>query len=97
MHKLDICNKSYLDFTKFEPNSVIYLDPPYLNHNHYQNKISYNDFYSWVNQINVPVYVSSYESPLQTVLEMKHRTTMNSAKSKEQSQRTERLFWNGVL
>ena len=99
LQRLEITNLSYADIDpkSFDEKSIVYLDPPYINTASYkEDGISHDDLYKWIAGIEVPVYLSSYESPLKPVKAMNHRTTLSAVpREKEKSERTEWLFWNG--
>jgi site-specific DNA-adenine methylase len=85
---------SDIDPKSFEPNSIVYLDPPYESTADYLNRINHKELYEWVSKIEVPVYISSYKSPLKPVMALNHRTTLHGGKTKKESKRVEWLFWN---
>lgn len=99
LERLELTNLDYKDIDpkSFKQGSVVYLDPPYINTATYeQDGISHDDLYKWIDQIDVPVYLSSYESPLKPVKAMNHRTTLSgTARELDKSKRIEWLFYNG--
>lgn len=64
LERLDI---STLDYREVEvlPDSVVYCDPPYRNTASYSGMegFSHEDFYSWLRNVEFPVWVSEYEMP----------------------------------
>lgn len=99
LQQLHITNLDHKDINpkSFKQGSIVYLDPPYINKAAYtENGISHEHLYQWIDKIEVPVYLSSYESPLKPVKAMTHRTTLSgSSKSIDKSRRIEWLFYNG--
>lgn len=71
--------KNYLNLV-FEPNSFIYLDPPYANTTQYTATINYQDFYEWVIRISQQNYViiSEYSMPAQFTCfkEIEHKKSL---------------------
>ena len=58
---LILSNLSYNEL-KFEENSVIYCDPPYIDSEQYKTKFNHEEFYNWArNQKNI--YISEYRLP----------------------------------
>ena len=93
--RLQISQKSYNEVV-IEPDSIIYLDPPYAGTNGYgKKKISDFDsdaLYSWIEKQTVPVYISEYEMPedrFECIWETKINSTLNADRPTES---TERLF-----
>ena len=93
--RLQISQKSYNEVA-IEPDSIIYLDPPYAGTNGYgKKKISDFDsdaLYSWIEKQTVPVYISEYEMPedrFECIWETKINSTLNADRPTES---TERLF-----
>lgn len=98
LQRLERKGASYKDIDpkSFEPYSIVYLDPPYEDTADYLNSIDHKELYEWIQKIKVPVYLSSYKSPLKPVMALKHRTTLKGGNCKESGARTEWLFWNEV-
>lgn len=98
LQRLERRGVSYIDIDpkSFEKTAIVYLDPPYEGTADYLNGINHNQLYEWIEKIEVPVYLSSYKSPLKPVMALNHRTTLNGGGSKEESKRVEWLFWNGI-
>ena len=93
--RLQISQKSYNEVA-IEPDSIIYLDPPYAGTNGYgKKKISDFDsdaLYAWIEKQTVPVYISEYEMPedrFECIWETKINSTLNADRPTES---TERLF-----
>ena len=93
--RLQISQKSYNEVV-IEPDSIIYLDPPYAGTNGYgKKKISDFDsdaLYAWIEKQTVPVYISEYEMPedrFECIWETKINSTLNADRPTES---TERLF-----
>jgi len=62
-HSITFTCKNYWEF-EFEPNSIIYCDPPYINTTGYGKQIfDFNRFDLWVDEMknkNIRVYISEY-------------------------------------
>jgi site-specific DNA-adenine methylase len=92
IQQIQITNMSY-DDVKIEPNSIIYLDPPYKKTRQYEKKVQHDTLMKWIKSQKTKVYVSSYEFNLPVVAEFKHRSTIPATANKEV---VEKLFlWNG--
>ena len=48
---------------RFEPDSVIYCDIPYIGTNSYKAGFDHDAFYDWAEKQEHPVFISSYEMP----------------------------------
>lgn len=48
---------------RFEPDSVIYCDIPYIGTNRYKAGFDHDAFYDWAERQEHPVYISSYDMP----------------------------------
>ena len=48
---------------RFEPDSVIYCDIPYIGTNKYKAGFDHDAFYDWAERQEHPVFISSYEMP----------------------------------
>ena len=48
---------------RFEPDSVIYCDIPYIGTNSYKAGFDHDAFYDWAERQEHPVFISSYEMP----------------------------------
>ena len=93
--RLQISQQPYNEVV-IEPDSIIYLDPPYAGTNGYgKKKISDFDsaaLYAWIEQQKVPVYISEYEMPedrFECIWETKINSTLNADRPTES---VERLF-----
>lgn len=94
LQNLHINNKSYEDIKITGNNPIIYCDIPYQGAEEYKESgFDHKRFYEWANDINYPVYVSEYNSPLEMVEMFKHRSSLSSTNNKKQV--IEKLFWNG--
>jgi site-specific DNA-adenine methylase len=93
LERLNITSVCYskVEITTPIDETVIYLDPPYINTGKYQNNICHDTFYEWVNKSPYKIYLSSYESHLRPVFEINHRSTFSSDNSKKV---VEKLFTN---
>lgn len=96
IEQLQITNKSYecVNIDKPTDETIIYLDPPYKDTEEYSKGICHKEFYEWVDKITkkgFKVYISSYESHLPCVLEIKHRSTLSATSNNEV---VEKLFCN---
>ncbi len=85
---------------KIPQNAIIYCDIPYRNTSGYLNGFDHEEFYKWVKEQKVPVFVSEYNSPLTQVAEWEKRKKKgNPSTMKDNSlgSCTERLYFNGTL
>jgi hypothetical protein len=89
------------DEVPIKPNSVLYCDPPYKKTERYRGtlgKIEFNHdrFWDWVRHCPHPVYVSEYSAPdfMTELASFKHKKSLSSF---ENTDSTEKLFWNGKL
>ena len=84
LEQLAISNVSYDAVKILTPPSetVIYLDPPYLATEQYQNKICHNALYEYINSSPYKIYMSSYDAPYETVMEITYRTKFCPTSSK---------------
>ena len=92
LERLEISNNSYNEVAITTPaeETIIYLDPPYLNTAKYKSNICHDALLKWIHKQKCPVYVSSYEfEGLELVLEIKHRSILSASANNEV---TERLF-----
>jgi len=100
LRAVKVTNQDYKDVT-ITNNSVVYCDIPYsgggADPKSYNLNFNRDEFLDWAATRDFPVYVSEYEITdprFQCVWEKDVRTTF-SAQSNS-TQRTERLYWNGV-
>jgi 16S rRNA G966 N2-methylase RsmD len=95
LNGLIISNQSYIDVSINTPvnETVIYCDPPYRNTSKYEIDLDHNIFNEWVKNSPYKIYVSSYESDLNCVLEMNHRSTLSQTKNNKV---IEKLFCNKI-
>lgn len=94
LQNLQITNASYENVLIKGENIVIYCDIPYEGTGEYkEGGFNHKRFYEWANDINHPVYVSEYQSPLKEVLAFKHRSSLSATNNKKQT--VEKIFWNG--
>lgn len=65
MQNIVLVNENY-DNLRFEPNSVIYCDPPYFETTGYMCSINHGQFWNWCRELvskGHRVYVSEYNAP----------------------------------
>lgn len=76
-------------------NSIIYCDPPYKDTCGYSIDFDHDEFWNWVREQNVPVFVSEYQAPedMKIVLSIE-RTSLLSSKSRVK--KIENVYWNGL-
>lgn len=96
LQQLQISNLSYelVNIATPTNETIIYLDPPYKDKAKYAKGICHKEFYIWVDELTArgyKVYVSSYESHLPCVLELKHTCSLSATSTNEV---TEKLFTN---
>ena len=94
LERLQTTNKDYKEL-KFEPNSVIYCDPPYKGTGDYGTSFNYDDFYKWALNQDYPVYISEYDAPKEFTLvkQIAHRSTFSATNNAKKT--IENLYWNG--
>jgi site-specific DNA-adenine methylase len=96
LERLEITNLDYqqVEFTTPKNETIIYLDPPYIDTAKYQKGLDYDQMYSWIDKLTkegYKIYLSSYKSPLIEVEQYVHRSIL-SAKSNNRV--CEKLFTN---
>ena len=75
-------------------NPIIYCDIPYKGTGEYkEGGFNHNLFYEWANDIEHPVYVSEYNSPLEMIEMFSHRSSLSATNNKKKT--VESIFWNG--
>jgi site-specific DNA-adenine methylase len=96
LQRLEITSGCYSNVTITTPidETVIYLDPPYINTAKYQNNIDHDALYDWIANSQYKIYLSSYESHLTPVFEINHRSTLTPKNNSKQV--VEKLFSNRV-
>ena len=62
LERLQQTSSDYRDM-RFEPDSVIYCDIPYIGTNKYKAGFDHDAFYDWAERQEHPVFISSYEMP----------------------------------
>ncbi len=94
LQNLQITNKSYENVIIRGLNSVIYADIPYKGTGEYkEGGFDHKRFFEWANDIEHPVYVSEYDTPLTEVMAFKHRSSLSATNNKKKT--IEKIFWNG--
>jgi len=80
LKELNITNSSYDEVIINTPieETIIYLDPPYDNTATYQMEISHDDLYKYVDDSPYKIYMSSYKSHLECVMEMEHTSLLSA-------------------
>lgn len=94
LQNLQIYNKSYEDVLIKGEYPVIYCDIPYKGTGEYkEGGFNHEAFYDWANEINIPVYISEYDTPFKELHAFKHRSSLSATNNKKQT--IEKIFWNG--
>ena len=62
LERLQVTSSDYREM-RFEPDSVIYCDIPYIGTNKYKAGFDHDAFYDWAEKQEHPVFISSYEMP----------------------------------
>lgn len=77
--------------------SVIYLDPPYKGTSGYKEgkNFDYEALYTFFKESPHTVFLSEYEAPFESVLEIQKMQLMNNKNVDKRQYATEKLFWNG--
>jgi len=93
LQRLEISNKSYelVEVNTPVDETIIYLDPPYDKTAKYQSVICHNELMEYIKNSPYKIYMSSYESELPCVLELKHRSSLSATANIET---VEKLFCN---
>lgn len=99
LERLQQLQISQLDYRNviLPPNSIVYCDPPYKNTRKYSNiKFNHDEFWQWVRDCPLPVFVSEYNAPcdFKPILEIRHRSTLSSTNNAKEA--AEMLYWNGI-
>jgi len=94
LQHLEILNLGY-DAVITE-SGIVYCDPPYQDTAEYKEGLNHADFWEWVKNHRLPVFVSGYSAPVDfaIVAEFEHRSTLSSTNNAKVT--IEKLFWNGV-
>ena len=92
-HGLQISNLSYEQVSITTPidETIVYLDPPYKDTAKYTKGICHKELYKFIENSPYQIYMSSYESHLQCVLEIKHTCSLSATATNEV---TEKLYTN---
>ena len=96
MQQLDILQLDYRSVV-IPDNAVVYCDVPYTGTGKYgKQSFNHDDFWKWVREQTVPVFVSEYTAPddFECILEVEHISTLSSTNNSKRV--VEKLFWNGV-
>ncbi|MCD6432418.1 MAG: DNA adenine methylase [Sulfurimonas sp.] len=93
LQQLEISNKSYELVEVKTPidETIIYLDPPYENTATYEKSICHKELYEFIENSEYKIYMSSYDSHLPCVLELKHSSSLSATANVEV---VEKLFTN---
>lgn len=96
LERLELSNLSYCDVIIDTPidETIIYLDPPYLNTSKYPEELVHSELYEYIKNSKYKIYLSSYKSDLPCVLEIEHRSTISATAN---IKKVERLFTNNML
>ena len=91
--QLVILNQSFDDVRITTPvaKTVIYLDPPYLNTQKYQESVCYDALRKYIKKSPYKIYLSSYEYDMNAVAEFEHRSTLCATANNKV---VERLYCN---
>ena len=96
LQQLDILQLDYRSVV-IPDNAVVYCDIPYTGTSKYgKQSFNHDDFWKWVREQTVPVFVSEYVAPddFECILEIEHISTLSSTNNSKRV--VEKLFWNGV-
>ena len=96
LQQLDILQLDYRSVV-IPDNAVVYCDVPYTGTEKYgKQSFNHDDFWKWVREQTVPVFVSEYVAPddFECILEIEHISTLSSTNNSKRV--VEKLFWNGV-
>ena len=96
LEKLDISQLDYRNVA-IPDNAIVYCDIPYIGTEKYgKQSFNHDDFWQWVREQTVPVFVSEYVAPddFECILEIEHISTLSSTNNSKRV--VEKLFWNGM-
>ncbi len=95
-NKITFSNLDYKD-VEFQDGDIVYCDIPYKDTGKYNNKSNFNhdEFYKWVRDCDLPVYVSEYKAPdfMRCVWSKEKRVNLSSQNKSKVA--VENIFWNG--
>jgi len=94
---IEVCSMDYKALPVEDPNSVLYLDPPYANTRGYSKEsFDSKELYEWASSLKIPVYLSEYAELKLGNLKEICRIQKNSMFSGSKQIKTERLYWNQI-
>ena len=98
LQQLQISNLSY-DKVNIETDiseTILYLDPPYANTEEYAEKFDIKKMYEYIEKSKYKIYMSGYESHLDSVFEMEHSSSLSATNNNKKV--IEKLFlYNPVV
>ena len=92
LQQLQISNLSY-DKVNIETDiseTILYLDPPYANTKEYAEKFDIKKMYEYIEKSRYKIYMSGYESHLDSVFEMEHSSSLSATNNNKKV--IEKLF-----
>ncbi|NCA80452.1 MAG: hypothetical protein EOM76_09770 [Sphingobacteriia bacterium] len=72
--------------------TIIYLDPPYIDTAKYQQSIDYDVLYDYMSSSKYKIYMSSYNAPFDCIASYEHRCTLSSSNTSKKT--CENLYVN---
>ena len=91
LERLQVTSSDYRSIV-FEPDSVIYCDIPYENTNKYKSGFDHEAFYDWAEKQEHPVFISSYEMPMERFKCIRECATNSNLNADRPKRVVERLF-----
>jgi hypothetical protein len=79
LQQLEFFALDYKEFLQAQDLSraVVYCDIPYKNTSGYgKTKLDYDEFYGFIKTLPCPVFVSSFDAPLDCAIAFKHKSTL---------------------
>jgi site-specific DNA-adenine methylase len=74
--------------------TIIYLDPPYRGTAEYKENALFDDIDNFFRNSPYTCFMSEYNAPFDSVLEIKKESLLNNSNLKERKYVIENLFWN---
>ena len=76
--------------------TIIYLDPPYRGTAEYKENALFDDIDNYFRNSPYACFMSEYNAPFDSVLEIKKESLLNNSNLKERKYVIEKLYWNKI-
>jgi site-specific DNA-adenine methylase len=76
--------------------TIIYLDPPYRGTAEYKESVLFDDIDNYFRNSPYACFMSEYNAPFDSVLEIKKESLFNNSNFKERKYVIEKLYWNKI-